>query len=153
MLGVFCIFFKFVSHFWHTTMTQLLFYMSYICNNSILYLYVSHFEVFGANLDLYDILCHFLTFTQLLAKNSKLRMLSAHIIKITILSYNSTHQIALNKRCPQSSQYRNWPAYYKALWYVLVNKYNGVIRNSSTLYQFYGWVLLEGYSMAYHVIE
>ena len=33
-------------------------------------------------------------------------------MKSTILSYSSTHQIALNKRCPQSSQYRNWPAYY-----------------------------------------
>ena len=52
-------------------------------------------------------------------KNSKLTMLSTHIIKSTILSYSSTHQIALNKRCPQSSQYRNWPAYYnyRAIYY------------------------------------
>ena len=48
-------------------------------------------------------------------KNSKLTMLSTHILKSTILSYSSTHQIALNKRCPQSSQYRNWPAYYQVM--------------------------------------
>ena len=61
------IFVTFLSHFWHTTMTKLVFCASYIWNNSILYFDVSHFEVFGANLDFYYISCHFLPFTQFVA--------------------------------------------------------------------------------------
>ena len=106
------IFVTFLSHFWHKTMTKLLFCASYICNNSILYFDVSHF-LFLVQIWILIIFCViFYLSPNIWPKNSKLTMLSTHIIKSTILSYNSTYQIALNKRCPQSSQYRNWPAYY-----------------------------------------
>ena len=61
--GILHICFTFLSHFWHKTMTKLLFCVLFICNNSILYLDVSYFEVFSANLDFCYMWRNFSTFT------------------------------------------------------------------------------------------
>ena len=74
--------------------------MSVTSNLQSKFLFLLYFAIF------FNFLPHFL------AKNSKYKMLSTHILKSTLLSCNSTHQTALNKECPQSSQFRNWPAHY-----------------------------------------
>ena len=79
--------------------------MSVTSNLHSKFLFLLYFATF------FNFLPHFL------AKNSKYKMLSTHILKSTLFSCNSTHQTALNKECPQSSQFRNWPAHYT---YILV---------------------------------
>ena len=69
------------------------------------------------------------------AKNQNLKMSSTPILKHTLLPYNSTYQIALNKKCPQNSQCRYWPAALLTLLILLMGTFFFLkkVRNLPTL--------------------
>ena len=101
-----------LPHFRRKTIIMYLFIASYISVVMVYYMWMSvTSNLHSKFLFLFYFATFFYFLPHFLAKNSKYKMLSTHILKSTILSCNSTHQTALNKECPQSSQFRNWSAH------------------------------------------